>query len=155
MVSMWSFHLRAVLTLTSNSLKEETCSIVTPLYCSGRHDSLNLAGAITISLVFFQLIFIKLDSDHLLTELRWFWILDCSLLRVNSLLNPFQSAYTKFYTTETTLLSLNDHISNVISMQQVSCLCLLYLSAAFDTLEHSILLHCLSTWFGISSVSLQ
>ena len=75
-------------------------------------------------------------------------------LTFNSLLNPFQSAYTKFYSTETTLLSLHDHLSNAISMQHVSCLCLLDLSAAFDTLDHSILLR-LSTWFGISSVSLQ
>ena len=81
---LWSFHLRAVLTRTPKSLKEETCSIVTPLYSSGSHDSLNLAGAITISLVFFQLIFIKFNSDHLLTELRWFCILDCSLLRIIS-----------------------------------------------------------------------
>ena len=71
------------------------------------------------------------------------------------MLNPFQSAYTKFYSTETTLLSLHDHLSNAISMQLVSCLCLLDLSAAFDTLDHSILLYHLSTWFGISSVSLQ
>ena len=76
-------------------------------------------------------------------------------LTSNSLLNPFQSVYTKFYPTQTTLLSLHDHLSNAISMQQVSCLCLLDLSAAFDTLDHSILLHSLSTWFGISSVSLQ
>ena len=76
-------------------------------------------------------------------------------LTSNSLLNPFQSAYTKFYSTETTLLSLHDHLSNAISLQQVSRLCLLDLSAAFDTLDHSILLHRLSTWFGNSSVSLQ
>ena len=76
-------------------------------------------------------------------------------LTSNSLLNPFQSAYTKFYSTETTLLSLHDHLSNAISLQQISCLCLLDISAAFDTLEHSILLYRLFTWFGISSVSLQ
>ena len=57
--------------------------------------------------------------------------------------------------TETTLLSLHDHLSNAISMQQISCLCLLDLSAAFDTHDHFILLHRLSTCFGISSVSLQ
>ena len=71
-------------------------------------------------------------------------------LTSNSLLNLFQSAYTKFNSTETTLLSLHDHLSNAISIQQVFCLCLLDLSAAFDTLDHSILLHRLSTWFGIS-----
>ena len=76
-------------------------------------------------------------------------------LTYNSLLNPFQSAYTKFYSNESTLLSLHDYLCNAISMQQVSCLCLLDLSAAFDTLDHSILLHRLSTWFVISSVSLQ
>ena len=76
-------------------------------------------------------------------------------LTSNSLLDPFQSAYTKFYSAEITLLSLHDHLSNAISMPQISCLCLLDLSAAFDSLDHSILLHRLSTWFGISSVSLQ
>ena len=75
-------------------------------------------------------------------------------LTSNSLLNPFQSAYTKFYFIETTLLSLYDHLSNAISKQQVSCL-FLDLSAAFDTLDHSILLHHISTWYGISSISLQ
>ena len=41
-------------------------------------------------------------------------------LSSNSLLNTFQSAYTKNYSTETTLLSIHDHLSNAISHQQVS-----------------------------------
>ena len=36
-------------------------------------------------------------------------------------------------------------------MQQVSCLCL---PSAFNTFDHSIILHRLSTWFGLSSVSM-
>ena len=73
----------------------------------------------------------------------------------NSLLHPYQSAYSKNHSTETTLLSLYDHLSNAIAHQQVSCLCLLDLSAAFDTLDHFILLIRLSTWFGISSITLS
>ena len=73
----------------------------------------------------------------------------------NSLYNPNQSAYTKHHSTETTLLSLHDHLINAISHQQVSCLCLLDLSAAFDTIDHSILLHRLSSWFGITDTALN
>ena len=43
-------------------------------------------------------------------------------LNFNFLLNPFQSAYTTFYSTDTTLLSLHDHLSNAIFMRQVFCL---------------------------------
>ena len=73
----------------------------------------------------------------------------------NNLLNPFQSAYIKSHSTETTLLSVHDHIIKAMSLQQVTCLTLLDLSAAFDTIDHSILLERLSSWFGITSDALS
>ena len=75
-------------------------------------------------------------------------------LSSSSLYNPNQSAYTKYHFTETTLLSLNAHLIAAMSHQQVSCLCLLDLSATFDTIDHSILLHRLSCWFGIADSAL-
>jgi hypothetical protein len=51
-------------------------------------------------------------------------------LSENNLLNSFQSAYVKSHSTETTLLSVHDYIIRAMSLQQVTCLCLLDLSAA-------------------------
>ena len=73
----------------------------------------------------------------------------------NNLLNSFQSAYIKHHSTETTLLSVHDHIIKAMSHQQVTCLTLLDLSAAFDTIDHTILLERLSSWFGITSTALS
>ena len=67
--------------------------------------------------------------------------------------NTFQSAYRKFHSTETTLLALHDYLIRAISRQQVTCLCLLDLSAAFDTIDHSILLRRLTDWFGITGTA--
>ena len=76
-------------------------------------------------------------------------------LSENNLLNSFQSAYTKFHSTETTLLYVHDYIIKSIAQQQITGLCLLDLSAAFDTIDHTILLHRLSSWFGINGTALS
>ena len=76
-------------------------------------------------------------------------------LSTNSLYNRFQSAYTKFHSTETALLSLHDYLIRAISQQKTTCLCLLDLSAAFDTIDHTILLNRLQSWFGIQGTVFQ
>jgi len=70
-------------------------------------------------------------------------------LTQNTLFNPLQSAYRKFHSTEKVLLSLHDHLIHAVGQQHVTCLCLLDLSAAFDTTDHTILLERLSQWFGV------
>ena len=76
-------------------------------------------------------------------------------LTSNNLVNPHQSAYCKHYSTETALLYIHDHLINVIGSRKISCLCLLDLSAAFDTTDHNILLTRLSSWFGIHGTALH
>ena len=72
-------------------------------------------------------------------------------LTSNHLLHPNQSACTKYHSTQTTILSCYNHPSNyAVSRQQVSCQFLLDLSAAFDNIGDSTLIHHLSSWFGKS-----
>src|SRR6218665_2523742 len=60
-------------------------------------------------------------------------------LTSNNLLNPNQSAYTKHHSNETLLISVYNKFVMAIGHQQVSCLCLLDISAVFDTIDHTIL----------------
>ena len=76
-------------------------------------------------------------------------------LTSNNLVNPHQSAYCKHYSTETALLYIHHHLINAIGSRKISCLCLLDLSAAFDTIDHNILLTRLSSWFGIHVTALN
>ena len=76
-------------------------------------------------------------------------------MSTNNLLNPHQYAYCKHNSTETALLYIHDYLINAIGSQKISCLCLLDLSAAFDTIYHSILLSRLSSWFGITGTVLD
>ena len=71
-------------------------------------------------------------------------------LSENDLLEIRQSAYRKNNSTETALLSFVDGLLRNADDRLNSVLALLDLSAAFDTLDHSILLQRLETTFGIS-----
>ena len=76
------------------------------------------------------------------------------LTRFN-LLPDHQSAYRANHSTETTLLSLFDDLLTAADAGDASALLLLDLSAAFDTVDHDILLRRLSNYFGISDSALD
>ena len=73
----------------------------------------------------------------------------------NKLMEPLQSAYLSNHSMETALLKVKLDIINAMDNQQVICQVLLDLSAAFDTVDHSILLARQETFFGINGTSLS
>ena len=73
----------------------------------------------------------------------------------NGLSNVSQSAYKQFHSTETALLKVHNDINFNIDNGKVTALTLLDLSAAFDTIDHNILITRLSTWYGISGTALS
>ena len=66
----------------------------------------------------------------------------------NHLTHKFQSAYRAGHSTEIALLRIVNDILTASDANQVSVLTLLDLSAAFDTIDHSILLCRLEKHFG-------
>ena len=78
-----------------------------------------------------------------------------SHLETNNLCNPFQSAYRAGHSTETVLLRVVNDILSALDDDKLSVLLLLDNSAAFDTIDHSVLLSRLETVFGIRSTALQ
>ena len=75
-------------------------------------------------------------------------------LESNSLLYPLQSAYRLGHSTETAILKIVNDLLAALDVNHISLLSLFDLSAAFDTIGHSILLSRLHHTFGISGTAL-
>ena len=69
--------------------------------------------------------------------------------------NPFQSAYKKHHSTETALLRIHNDVLLAMDKGRVTALTLLDLSAAFDTIDHHILVNRLEQQFSITGRPLQ
>lgn len=68
----------------------------------------------------------------------------------NRLLPDYQSAYRANFSCETALVELHDNILWSMEKQRVTAIVAIDLSAAFDTVDHNILLDVLHKRFGIS-----
>ena len=67
--------------------------------------------------------------------------------------NQYQSAYRN--STETVLLKIHTEILASMDAGKVTVLRLFDLSAAFDTIDHTILLRRLDDWFGVTGKALD
>ena len=76
-------------------------------------------------------------------------------LQNSGISNDLQSAYKFGNSTETALLYIQNDILSAQDRGELNVLLLLDLSAAFDTIDHDLLLSRLTEWFGINGVVLQ
>ena len=67
----------------------------------------------------------------------------------------YQSAYRQHYSCETAILHVSDSILWAMEWQSITSLVALDLSAAFDTIDHDILLTILKTKYGIEEKALK
>ena len=73
----------------------------------------------------------------------------------DNLLDPNQSAYRQGHSTETLFMHVSDIALPNLDNSKCTALLMLDLSAAFDTLDHPILLHTLYHHFGVCSTALK
>ena len=71
----------------------------------------------------------------------------------NSLLPNYQSAYRQYHSCETSLVKLVNDILWAMEKQLVTVVVILHRSAAFDTVDHDLLLEVLENRFGIAGTA--
>ena len=76
-------------------------------------------------------------------------------LAANDLLPRYQSAYRRCHSTETALLRIWSDVMMAADERKVTLLSLLDMSAAFDCVDHQILLHRLTFAAGMSGTAIQ
>ena len=73
----------------------------------------------------------------------------------NSMFDPLQSAYRDKHSTETALIKVHNDILSALDAGSSAILLMLDLSAAFDTIDHDILLSRLCNVYGITGDALD
>ena len=73
----------------------------------------------------------------------------------NNLMPGYQSAYRANFSCETALVKLTDDLLWAMEHQEVTPLVAIDLSAAFDTVNHNLLLSVLSKKFGVVDKALK
>ena len=106
-----------------------------------------------------------LNVVDLLRNLDWAWksiqvtnVFECSWFAWGMVVleyNIFGKYLNRNLPTETTLLGSHNDLILAMDRGEVTSLILLDLSAAFDTVDHSIILHRLQHWFGLHGTSLD
>ena len=78
-----------------------------------------------------------------------------TFLANNNLIDVFQSAYRAHHSVETAQLNVHNDLLQAMNCSKITLLVLLDISAAIDTVDHSILLSRMNTYFGIGGVALD
>ena len=116
------------------------CALVRPLLKKPGLDRNNLQNYRPVSnLPFISKIIEKAVSEQLNQHLV-----------TNNLRDPFQSAYSKAHSTETALLKVHNDITLALDQGNSAVLVMLDLSAAFDTIDHAILLNRQEHHYGLA-----
>ena len=118
--------------------KTQKCALVTPVLKKSNLESSDMNNYRPISnLSFMSKLLERCVNDQI-----------NQYLQSNNLLPPQQSAYRKLHSTESAVLRVLSDVYEAADRGKVTILALLDLSAAFDTVDHTILLSRLKHEFG-------